>query len=234
MMSDIIALISWNNDLSPFHSTCWDRNTRHANSPSNFTCHWVEKGRECVRVSVCWGRGIVIIYNFNYSNKNASVKIIKIIIKLLQNDFQSDKCSWNFCLVFRRSCRHKNEIIGTSKAVESKALKSPATSSTLKADQMERNIISICKLKINMNGTIFRNIARSNKYLDLNNQDYKISVSFNYTEKKDLIESKKIICLNDFLRFKEMICLNETKFVWFKQNIFGPNKYLFESNKFPP
>ena len=28
-----------------------------------------------------------------------------------------------------------------------------------------------------------------------------------------------------------MICLNETKFVWFKQNIFGPNKYLFESNK---
>ena len=31
-----------------------------------------------------------------------------------------------------------------------------------------------------------------------------------------------------------MICLNETKFVWFKQNIFGPNKYLFESNKFLP
>ena len=30
------------------------------------------------------------------------------------------------------------------------------------------------------------------------------------TEKKDLIESKKIICLNDFLWFKEMICLNET------------------------
>ena len=57
------------------------------------------------------------------------------------------------------------------------------------------------------------------------------STSFaQYTEKKDLIESKKIICLNDFLWFKEMICLNEIKFVWFKQNIFEPNKYLFESN----
>ena len=50
------------------------------------------------------------------------------------------------------------------------------------------------------------------------------------TEKKDLIESKKIICLNDFLWFKEMICLNEIRFVWFKQNILEPNKYLFESN----
>ena len=50
------------------------------------------------------------------------------------------------------------------------------------------------------------------------------------TEKKDLIESKKIICLNDFLWFKEIICLNKIKFVWFKQNIFEPNKYLFESN----
>ena len=28
-----------------------------------------------------------------------------------------------------------------------------------------------------------------------------------------------------------MICLNEIKFVWFKQNIFE-NKYLFESNQF--
>ena len=55
-----------------------------------------------------------------------------------------------------------------------------------------------------------------------------------HTERKDLIESKKIICLNDFLWFKEMTCLNETKFVWFKQNTFGPNKYLFESNKFLP
>ena len=51
-----------------------------------------------------------------------------------------------------------------------------------------------------------------------------------YTQKKDLIESKKIICLNDFLWFEEMICLNEIIFVWFKQNIFEPNKYLFESN----
>ena len=33
------------------------------------------------------------------------------------------------------------------------------------------------------------------------------------TEKKDLIESKKINCLNDFLRIQEIICLNETKFV---------------------
>ena len=51
-----------------------------------------------------------------------------------------------------------------------------------------------------------------------------------HIEKKDLIESKKIICLNDFLWFIEMICLNEKKFVWFKQNIVGSNKYLFESN----
>ena len=32
--------------------------------------------------------------------------------------------------------------------------------------------------------------------------------AFDSTEKKDLIESKKKICLNDFLWFKEMICLN--------------------------
>ena len=31
------------------------------------------------------------------------------------------------------------------------------------------------------------------------------------TQKKDLIESKKIMCLKDFLWFKEMICLNEIK-----------------------
>ena len=53
-------------------------------------------------------------------------------------------------------------------------------------------------------------------------------------KKKIWLNKKKIICLNDFLWFKEMICLNETKFVWFKQNILGPNKYLFESNKFLP
>ena len=51
-----------------------------------------------------------------------------------------------------------------------------------------------------------------------------------YTQKKYLIESKKMICLNDFLWFKEMVCLNEIKFVWFKQNIFEPDKYLYESN----
>ena len=45
---------------------------------------------------------------------------------------------------------------------------------------------------------------------------------------------KKIICLKDFLWCKEMICLHEIKFVRFIQNIFGPNKYLFESNKFLP
>ena len=45
---------------------------------------------------------------------------------------------------------------------------------------------------------------------------------------------KKIICFKDFLWCKEMFCFNETKFFWFKQNIFGPNKYLFESNKFLP
>ena len=36
------------------------------------------------------------------------------------------------------------------------------------------------------------------------------------TQKKDLIESKKMICLNDFFWFKEMICINEIKFVWIK------------------
>ena len=62
-----------------------------------------------------------------------------------------------------------------------------------------------------------------------------IPVSKNlHTQKKDWFESKKMICLNDFIWFKEMICLNEIKFVWFKQNIFGGNKYLFEWNKFLP
>ena len=68
----------------------------------------------------------------------------------------------------------------------------------------------------------------------INRADFENQIKLGHTEKKDLIESNKIICLNDFLWFKEMICLNETKFVWFKQNIFGPNKYLFESNKFLP
>ena len=56
------------------------------------------------------------------------------------------------------------------------------------------------------------------------------TVAEQYTQKKDLIESKKMISLNDFLWFKEMICLNEIKFIWSKQNIFEPIKYLFESN----
>ena len=63
---------------------------------------------------------------------------------------------------------------------------------------------------------------------------FSMTTIFTFTEKKDLIESKKIISLNDFLWFKEIICLNETKFVWFKQNIFGSNKYCFEANKFLP
>ena len=46
-----------------------------------------------------------------------------------------------------------------------------------------------------------------------------------HTQKKDLIESKKMICLNDFLWFKEMICLNEIKFLWFKL-IFLQNKEI--------
>ena len=50
------------------------------------------------------------------------------------------------------------------------------------------------------------------------------------TQKKDLIESKKMICLNDFPWIEEMICLNEIEFVRFKQNIFELNRYLFESN----
>ena len=45
---------------------------------------------------------------------------------------------------------------------------------------------------------------------------------------------KKIICLKHFLWWKEMFCFNETKFAWFKWNIFGLNKYLFVSSKFLP
>ena len=41
----------------------------------------------------------------------------------------------------------------------------------------------------------------------------KIIIALLYTQKKDLIESKKMICLNDFPWFKEMICLNELKVV---------------------
>ena len=37
--------------------------------------------------------------------------------------------------------------------------------------------------------------------------------SFFKHSEKNLIESKKMICYNDFLWFKEMICLNEIKFV---------------------
>ena len=58
-----------------------------------------------------------------------------------------------------------------------------------------------------------------------------------YTEKKDLIESKKIICLNDFLWFKEidnwfkLIDLRQ-KFIWFEQIFILSKDILFESNKF--
>ena len=80
-----------------------------------------------------------------------------------------------------------------------------------------------------------KNIYKSNKVLI-----FKYVICFfrvkrkksnNYIQKKDLIESKKLIFLNDFLWFIEMICLDEIKFVWFKQNIFKTNKYLFESNE---
>ena len=37
-----------------------------------------------------------------------------------------------------------------------------------------------------------------------------------YTEEKDLNESKKIIFLNDFLWFIEIICLNQRKYLWTK------------------
>ena len=46
-----------------------------------------------------------------------------------------------------------------------------------------------------------------------------------FTQKKDLIELRKIICLKDFLRFEEMIYLNKIKFVSFKQN------FCLKSNK---
>ena len=64
---------------------------------------------------------------------------------------------------------------------------------------------------------------------DTDFSDFVDAVAHYYTKKKDLIESKIIICLNDFLWFKEMICLNEKKFVWFKQNIFEPNKYRWRN-----
>ena len=48
------------------------------------------------------------------------------------------------------------------------------------------------------------------------------------------ISLRKNICLKHFLWCKEMLCFNETKFVWLKKNIFGPNEYVFEPNKFLP
>ena len=42
---------------------------------------------------------------------------------------------------------------------------------------------------------------------------------------------KKIIYLKHFLWCEEMICLNETKFVWFKQIFIWFKDILFESNK---
>ena len=48
--------------------------------------------------------------------------------------------------------------------------------------------------------------------------------------KKIWLNQRKWFFLNDFLWFREMICLNEIKFVRFKRNNFEQNKYLFESN----
>ena len=44
-------------------------------------------------------------------------------------------------------------------------------------------------------------------------------------QKKDLIESKKIICLKNFLWFKEMTYSNSIKFVWFNK-ISDLNQYI--------
>ena len=38
-------------------------------------------------------------------------------------------------------------------------------------------------------------------------------------KKKNFIESKKMICLEDFLCYEKMMYLNEIKFVWFKQSV---------------
>ena len=53
------------------------------------------------------------------------------------------------------------------------------------------------------------------------------------TEKKYLIESKKLFVWNTFFDVKKCFVLMKHNF-WFKQNIFGSNKYLLESNKFLP
>ena len=75
-----------------------------------------------------------------------------------------------------------------------------------------------------------------------------LKLSGNWSREKDIVSDAWIsevvknafkhvehwVCCLMFLWCKEMFCFNETKFFWFKQNIFGSNKYWFESNKFLP
>ena len=89
-------------------------------------------------------------------------------------------------------------------------------------------------------------------FLSFKNQPLDLENTYNYNFERSLNDNKnfslktKLVimhsekrfdwikendCLNDFLWFKEMIRLNEVKFVWFKQNIFEPNKYLFKLNQ---
>ena len=74
--------------------------------------------------------------------------------------------------------------------------------------------------------------------IKITDEDYDQSLNvwkYKYVHSEKIFDwIKKIIFLNHFLWCKEMFCLNETKFVWLEGNIFGPNKYLFESNKFLP
>ena len=47
-----------------------------------------------------------------------------------------------------------------------------------------------------------------------------IHIRYIFTQKKDLIESKKMLCLKDFIWLKKL-------FIWIKLNWFDSNKYLF-------
>ena len=70
------------------------------------------------------------------------------------------------------------------------------------------------------------------QYSTKSRKKWSVSRILTFTEKKDLIESKKMICLKEFLWFKEMNCLNEIKLFWFKQNIFEPNNFFLKQINF--
>ena len=76
-----------------------------------------------------------------------------------------------------------------------------------------------------------KTIFASNIIVFFNSQ----SILLTDTQKKDLLESKKIICLKDFLWFKKIIYLSYIKFFWFKLSIFETNEnlcnYLFVLKK---